>query len=94
MERLERDGVGCRTFAGSWNGKAHGGPTVEIGQCEAALVEPQALEKVKRTPSVAAEPSSLSENRIARRLIGTATSRLDLSAHRITEEVANSGGLA
>jgi hypothetical protein len=38
-ERLELDSVGCRTFAGSWNGKAHGGLAVEIGQREAALVE-------------------------------------------------------
>ena len=30
-ERLERDSVGCRTFAGSWDGKAHSGPAVEIG---------------------------------------------------------------
>jgi hypothetical protein len=92
-ERLEPEGVGCRAFASPWNGKAHSRPAVEIGQREAALVEAQALEKVDRATSVAAEPSSPAENGIARRLIGTATSRLDLMAGHVTEEIANLGGL-
>lgn len=93
-ERLEPDGVGCRAFAGSWNGKTHSGPAVQIGQREAALVEAQALEKVDRAASVAGEPSSLPDDGIAGRLIGTATSRLDLMAGYVTEEIANLGGLA
>jgi len=92
-ERLEPDGVRCRSVAGARNGKTHSRPAVEIGQREAALVEAQALEKVDCAASVAAEPSSLLENGIARRLIGPATSRLDLSADHVTEEIANLGGL-